>query len=154
MLKILFVIMSATLLTGTAALTNSAVAPDGSERSELSASQMANRADVRTAKMKVDLNLKTYQEKHWSGFASAMQNFSKKEGDRRTALHDELAQLQGKFDVLDQMRKSADALIERSYDRKKLADAAQPLYSSLDAEQKQRFSDSMIFGGHSASETY
>jgi hypothetical protein len=57
------------------------------------------------------------------------------------------AQLQGKFDVLDEMRKSADGQIERSNDRKKLADAAQPLYTSLNDEQKQRFAESMIFGG-------
>jgi hypothetical protein len=104
--------------------------------------------------MKVDLNLTADQEKNWSGFASAMLDFSKKRGDRRIAMRDARAQLQGKFDVLDQMRKSSDAQIERSNDRKKLADAAQPLYTSLNEQQKQRFADSMIFGDDRDRETY
>ena len=50
------------------------------------------------------------------------------------------------FDVLDEMRKNADAQIERSNDRKKLADAAQPLYATFNEQQKQRFAETM-FGG-------
>lgn len=97
--------------------------------------------------MKVDLNLTTHQEKNWPGFASAMQDFSKKQGDRRIAMRDARAQQQGKFDVLDEMRRSADFQTERSNDRKKLADAAQPLYTTLNDQQKQRFAESMMFGG-------
>jgi hypothetical protein len=44
------------------------------------------------------------------------------------------------------MRKNADAQIERSNDRKKLADAAQPLYATFNDQQKQRFAETM-FGG-------
>ena len=154
MQKAMIVFMSAVLLTGTSALPNSAIARDRSERTELSASQMADRADARTAKMKVGLNLTADQEKNWSGFASAMQDFSKKQGDRRIAARDARAQQQSKFDVLDEMRKSADAQIERANDRKKLADAAQPLYTSLDDQQKQRFAESLMFGGDRDRETY
>jgi hypothetical protein len=67
---------------------------------------MANRADAPTSKMKIDLNLTTDQAKNWSGFASAMQDFSKKQGDRRNAMCEARAQLQEKFDVLDQIYKS------------------------------------------------
>src|SRR3984957_15842491 len=153
MRKPMIIFMSAALLTGATALTSSAIARDRSERTELSASQMADRADARTAKMKVDLNLTTDQEKNWSGFASAMQDFGKKQGDRRIAMRGARAQLQGKFDVLDEMRKSADAQIERSNDRKKLADAAQPLYASLTDQQKSRFAE-ILFGGERERDTY
>jgi hypothetical protein len=44
------------------------------------------------------------------------------------------------------MRKNADAQIERSNDQKKLADAAQPLYATLNEQQKERFAET-IFGG-------
>ena len=37
------------------------------------------------------------------------------------------------------MRKEADEQIDRSNAQKKLADAAQPLYNSLDEPQKRRF---------------
>jgi hypothetical protein len=145
MRKTMIIFMSAALLTGTA-LTSSAIARDRSDRSELSASQMADRADEQTAKLKVDLNLTADQEKNWSGFASAMQDMSKKQADHRIAMRDARAQQGAKFDVLDEMRKNADAQIERSNDQKKLADAAQPLYATLNDQQKQRFAEAM-FGG-------
>ena len=147
MRKTMIVFMSAALLTGTA-LTSSAIARDRSDRTELSANQMVDRADVRTAKLKVDLNLTADQEKNWSGFASAMQDMSKKQADRRIAIRDARAEQQGKFDVLDEMRKNADAQIERSNDQKKLADAAQPLYTTLNEQQKERFAETMFGGEH------
>jgi len=147
MRKTMIIFMSAALLTGTA-LTGSAIARDRSDRSELSANQMVDRADVRTAKLKVDLNLTADQEKNWSGFASAMQDMSKKQADHRIAIRDARAEQQGKFDVLDEMRKNADAQIERSNDQKKLADAAQPLYTTLNEQQKERFAETMFGGEH------
>jgi LTXXQ motif family protein len=145
MRKSMIIFMSTVLLTGTA-LTGAAVARDRSDRSELTANQMADRADAQTAKLKVDLNLTADQEKNWSGFASAMQDMSRKQADHRIAMRDARAQQGAKFDVLDEMRKNADAQIERSNDRKKLADAAQPLYATFNDQQKQRFAETM-FGG-------
>jgi hypothetical protein len=145
MRKNMIIFMSAVMLTGTA-LTGSAIARDRSERSELTSNQMADRADAQTAKLKVDLNMTADQEKNWSGFASAMQDMNRKQADHRIAMRDAHAQQGGKFDVLDEMRKNADAQIERSNDRKKLADAAQPLYATFNEQQKQRFAQTM-FGG-------
>ena len=152
MRKTFILFMSAALLTGTA-LTGSAVARDRSDRTELTATQMTDRAEAQTAKMKVDLNLTPDQEKNWSGFASAMQDMSKKQADRRIAMRDARAQLHGSFDALDELRKNADRQIERSNDRKKLADAAQPLYTSLNEQQKNRFAES-LFGGDRERDTY
>jgi hypothetical protein len=151
MRKTVILAMGTALLIGSA-MTGSAVARDRLDRSELTASQMTDRADVRTAKMKVDLNLTADQEKNWSGFASAMQDMSKKQADRRIALRDARAQQHGSFDALDEMRKSADSQIERSNDRKKLADAAQPLYTSLNEQQKIRFAE-ILFGDDRERET-
>ncbi len=145
MRKTMIFFISAALLTGTA-LTGSAVARDRSDRAELTASQMTDRAEARTAKMKVDLNLTADQEKNWPAFASAMQDMGKKQADRRIAMRDARAQQHGSFDVLDDMRKTADSQIERANDRKKLADAAQPLYASLSEQQKTQFAEG-LFGG-------
>jgi hypothetical protein len=41
------------------------------------------------------------------------------------------------------MRKEASLESERAVDQKALADAAQPLYASLDAQQKRRFADEL-----------
>ena len=78
---------------------------------------------------------------------------SKTQADRRVAMRDARAQQHGSFDALDEMRKSADSQIERSNDRKKLADAAQPLYSSLNEQQKNRFAES-LFGGDRERDSY
>lgn len=152
MRKTVTYLTTAALLTG-AALTGPAMARDRSERTELTANQMADRADARTAKMKVDLNLTADQDKNWAGFASAMQDVSKKQADRWIAIREAHAQQHGTVDALDEMRKSADAQIERANDRKKLADAAQPLYTSLNEQQKSRFAE-MLFGGDHGRDRY
>jgi hypothetical protein len=152
MRKYAILLLSTALLAGTA-LSGSAVARDRSDRAELTASQMTDRADARTAKMKVDLNLTADQEKNWAGFASAMQDMSKKQADRRISMRDAHAQQHGTFDAIDEMRKNADFQIERSNDRKKLADAAQPLYTSLTEQQKSRFAE-ILFGGERERDTY
>lgn len=145
-------LMSATLLTGIG-LTGSAVARDRSDRAELTANQMTDRADVRAAKLKVDLNLTADQEKNWPAFASAMQDMNKKQADRRIAVRDARTQQHGTVDALDEMRKKADSQIERSNDEKKLADAAQPLYASLNEQQKSRFVE-ILFGDERAQQSH
>src|SRR5258707_13417127 len=130
MRKTAIYLMTAALLTGTA-LTGPATARDRAERVELTANQMADRSDARIAKMKVDLNLTADQDKNWAGFASAMQDMNRKQAERRIAKRDARAQQQGSVDLIDELRSSADSQIEYANERKKLADAAQPLYGSL-----------------------
>jgi LTXXQ motif family protein len=137
-------LLATAAMVASPALIGSAVARDRADRADLSANQIANRADARTARMKVDLRLTPEQEKNWSGFESAMRDLGKKQADRQIALRDERAQRSGAVDVLDQMRKQADSQIERSNDWKKLADAAQPLYASLNDLQKRRFAEDLF----------
>jgi LTXXQ motif family protein len=137
-------LLAAAALVASPALTGSAVARDRGERADLSANQLANQADARTARMKADLRLTPEQEKNWSGFESAMRDMGKKQADRQVALRDERAQRSGSVDIIDQMRQQADAQIDRSNDWKKLADAAQPLYASLDDQQKRRFAEELF----------
>jgi len=42
------------------------------------------------------------------------------------------------------MRRNADALSDYAANQKKLADAAQPLFASLDERQKQRFANELM----------
>ena len=145
MRKTAIYLLSAALLASTA-LAGPAMARDRIDRVELTANQMADRAEARTARMKVDLKLTAEQDKNWAGFASAMLEMNKKQADRRIAMRDARAQQQGSVDLLDELRRSADSQIEYASERKKLADAAQPLYASLNEQQKNRFAD-MLFGG-------
>jgi hypothetical protein len=144
MRKTALYLMTVALMTATA-LAGPAAARDRSDRVELTANQMADRSDARIAKMKVDLNLTADQDKDWPGFASAMQDMNKKQADRRIARRDTREQ-QGNVDLIDELRRNADSQIDHANERKKLADASQPLYASLNEQKKARFTG-MLFGG-------
>jgi hypothetical protein len=144
MRKTALYLMTVALMTATA-LAGPAAARDRSDRVELTANQMADRSDARIAKMKVDLNLTADQDKNWPGFASAMQDMNKKQADRQIARRDTREQ-QGNVDLIDELRRNADSQIDHANERKKLADASQPLYASLNEQKKARFTG-MLFGG-------
>jgi hypothetical protein len=145
MKKALVLFTTAALVAGSA-LTGSAIARDR-DHTELSANQIADQISARTARIKADLRLTPEQEKNWSGFESAMSDIGKTHADRQIAMQAEHAQQKGPVDAIDQMRRESKFLSERSVERKKLADAAQPLYASLNEQQKQRFADELLSMG-------
>jgi hypothetical protein len=141
MKKSLFCLAAATLVAG-AALTGSAIAQDRSRNAEPAANQLADQSDARTARMRADLRLTPEQENNWAGFENAMRDNSKRRTDREIALRAD--RQKGPVDFIDQMRKGADSMSERSADQKKLADAAQPLFASLNDQQKRRFTEELV----------
>ena len=118
---------------------------DRSDRAELTANQITNEFAARTARIKADLRLTPEQEKNWPGFESAMTDLGKRNADRQIALQTERAQQKAPLDAIEQMREEAKFMGERSADQKTLADAAQPLYASLDDQQRRRFAK-QLFG--------
>jgi hypothetical protein len=143
MRKTLILATAAAMLAGTA-ITGAAVARDRSDRTELTASQITDQAAARAAQMKADLRLTAEQEKNWPAFETAVVDMWKKRTEARTAWRSAHAKQQGSNDLIDEMRKDADVQIDEANARKKLADAAQPLYSGLDDQQKQRFSETLF----------
>ena len=123
----------------------STFARDRSDRAELTANQITNEFAARTARIKSDLRLTPEQEKNWPGFESATNDLGKRNADRQVTLQAERAQQKAPLDTIEQMREEAKFMGERSADRKALADAAQPLYASLDDQQKRRFAK-QLFG--------
>jgi hypothetical protein len=115
-----------------------------SNRAELSANQISNEFAARTARIKADLRLTPEQEKNWPGFESAMNDMGKRYGDRQTAVDADRTQQKAPVDIIEQLRDEAQFLSDRSVDRKMLADAAQPLYASLDDQQKRRFTKELF----------
>ena len=140
MRKTLVVFATAAMVAGSA-LTGSAIARD---RVALTANQIVDQMAARTARIKADLRLTPEQEKNWSGFESAVSEIGKANANRRIAAQAEDAQQKGPIDVIERMRMQAKFLGERSVERKKLADAAQPLYVSLDDQQKRRFANELM----------
>jgi LTXXQ motif family protein len=143
MRKTVVAVVMATLLSSSA-LTGSALARDRSDRPELSASQITDQFGARTARIKAELRLTPEQGKNWPGFESAMNEYGKTSADRRIAGRTARAKHEGSYDVIERMRMEAKYLGERSVDRKAIADAAQPLYVSLDDRQKRRFAQELL----------
>jgi hypothetical protein len=143
MRKPLILLTAAVLIAGTA-LTGPVAAQERSRRAELPANQMADQSAARTARIKADLRLTPEQEGNWAGFETALRDINKTRADREIALRADRTQPKGPVDIIEQMRRGADALSERSIEQKKLADAAQPLFASLNEQQKRRLTEELV----------
>ena len=146
MKKILLTVATAVLIAGSA-FTGSALAQnrgDRPDRSALTANQIVAQVDAGTARIKADLRLTPEQEKNWPDLASALHDIGKNRADRVIAFRTERGQQKDTGDVIEYLNSHAKFLGDRSADVKKLADAAQPLYASLDEQQKKRFANELI----------
>ena len=77
-----------------------------------------------------------------------MSDVGKRNADRQTTMQADRMQQKGPADVIEQMREEAKSLSERSIDEKMLADAAQPLFVSLDDQQKRHFAKELLSLSH------
>jgi len=143
MRKALVLFTAAALVTGSA-LAGSTIASDRLDRTEITANQITDQYAARTARIKADLRLTPEQAKNWPGFEDAMKEIAKTNADRQMAMQVDDKQPKGPMDIIEQMRRQAKYMSERSVERKTLADAAQPLYVSLDEQQKRRFTAELV----------
>jgi hypothetical protein len=121
---------------------------DRSRHTELSANQIADRADARSARIRADLRLTPEQENNWAVFEDSMRDITKKQAEREVALRADHAQQKAPIDIIEQMRRGADYMTEHAVDQKKLADAAQPLFASLNDQQKRRLTEELVRFGN------
>jgi zinc resistance-associated protein len=135
-----------TLLAGTAVLaiagTTLAYAQQGPggrghERgmhSRMSAEDIAAFSDARIAAIHAGLKLTPEQEKNWPAVEAALRDLAKQRSERFTAR----ASTDKPADPVERLSQRADALTQQGATLKKVADAAGPLYKSLDDGQKHR----------------
>jgi hypothetical protein len=114
---------------------------------KLTADQIVANSDADIERIKTELNLTPDQEKNWSGFSSAMHYLGHNGADRLN-LRIARAQRDPPDDIVEQMRNEAQFLVDRAQDQRSVADAAEPLYASLDDKQKQIFIDEMVRLSH------
>jgi LTXXQ motif family protein len=114
---------------------------------QLTAEQIVANSDADIERIKTELNLNPEQEKNWSGFSSAMHYLGHNGADRLN-LRIARAQRDPPDDIVEQMRNEAQFLVDRAQDQRSVADAAEPLYASLDDKQKQIFIDEMVRLSH------
>jgi LTXXQ motif family protein len=114
---------------------------------QLSAEQIVASSDANIERIKVELNLTPEQEKNWTGFNSAMHDLGHNGADRLN-LRIARAKRDPPDDIIEQMRNEAQFLNDRAQDQRSVADAADPLFASLDDKQKVIFIQEMVRLSH------
>ena len=114
---------------------------------QLTGEQIVANSDANIERIKKELNLTPDQEKNWAGFNSAMHYLGHNGADRLN-LRIARAKRDPPDDIIEQMRNEAQFLNDRAVDQRNVADAAEPLYSSLDDKQKQTFIEEMVRLSH------
>jgi len=114
---------------------------------ELTAEQIVANSDAYIDRIKGSLNLTPEQEKNWSAFNSAM-HYLGHNGAERLNLRIARAKRDPPDDIVEQMRNEAQFLVDRAADQRAVADAAEPLFTSLDEKQKTMFIEEMVRLSH------
>jgi hypothetical protein len=118
-------------------------APAVIEQTPLTAEQIVAESDKNIDRIKAELQLTPEQEKHWTGFNSAMHYLGHNGADRLN-LRITRAKRDPPDDIIEQMRNEAQFLNDRAVDQRAVADGAEPLFASLDAKQKAIFIEEMV----------
>jgi hypothetical protein len=113
----------------------------------LTAEQIVASSDANIERIKKSLNLTPEQEKNWAGFNSAMHYLGHNGADRLN-LRIARAKRDPPDDIIEQMRNEAQFLNDRAVDQRNVADAAEPLFTSLDDNQKTIFILEMVNLSH------
>ncbi len=114
---------------------------------QLTAEQIVANSDANIDRIKAELNLSPEQEKHWTAFNSAMHYLGHNGADRLN-LRIARAKRDPPDDIIEQMRNEAQFLNDRAVDQRNVADAAEPLFGSLDDKQKAIFIEEMVRLSH------
>jgi hypothetical protein len=120
-------------------------------RPMLTPDQRAALIDARIAGLKAGLKLTPEQEKLWPAVEAALRERAKLRSERIERFikmrEQRRADPSQRGDVIERMKQRADDMAQSAAAMKKLADAIDPLYKSLDDSQKQRFALLYRMGG-------
>lgn len=116
--------------------------PGFGPRWQPSAEDRAILADARIAEVKAGLKLTAEQEKLWPQVETALREASKNRSERmmaaREARRARRADKDAIADPITRMRGAADRMDATAADLRKIAEASEPLYKTLDNSQKHR----------------
>jgi hypothetical protein len=112
------------------------------QRPQLTPEDRAALTDARIAGLKAGLKLTPAQERNWPAVESALRERAKLRTERFEQfrkLREQGDASQRERNLVERMRTRADAMTTEAATLKRLAEAVDPLYKSLDDGQKQRF---------------
>lgn len=116
--------------------------PDRAHHWRPSAEDVSAMGDAHIAAVHAGLKLNAEQEKNWPAVESALRDLAKQRSERFAR-----ASADRPTDPIARLSLRADAMTQRGAALKKLADAAGPLYKSLDDGQRHRFIRLARLGG-------
>lgn len=137
MLKLVLAGTTALAIAG-ASLAYAQPGPGGPGRGhhwKMSAEDITALGDARVAALHAGLKLTPAQEKNWPAVEAAFRDFAKQRSERFAAR----ASAEKPKDPIERLSLRGEAMAQNGAALKKLADAAEPLYKSLDEGQKHRF---------------
>ncbi|MBX9576771.1 MAG: Spy/CpxP family protein refolding chaperone [Caulobacteraceae bacterium] len=120
---------------------------------QMSPEDRAAMTDARIAGFKAMLRLNSEQERHWPALETAMREAATQRSQRMTEQMQRRRDMRenrdaaARPDPVQRLRTMADRMGENAASMRKLADAAAPLYASLDEGQKRRVDRMMQRGG-------
>ncbi len=147
MKKALIAATAAVLLSGSVYALAANPAPAGAppappaekqERWKPSPADRAALTDARIAALKTGLTLTPDQEKLWPAVETALRDVAKDAAARRQQMAQQMRSAGDTPDAIARLRFQADMMTQRAADLTKIADAAQPLYQTLNDGQKHR----------------
>jgi hypothetical protein len=112
--------------------------PSRAERMQHWAADRQTMLDAKLAGMKVGLGLTADQEKLWGPFESAVKDADKSRMDAMGEMMRMRSQGE-RMSPIDHLDAMAERLSQGATNIKKIAEAAKPLYDSLDESQKHKF---------------
>jgi hypothetical protein len=140
------VVAGVTAVSVTAFTPAQAQTPSANGRERLSAADWGALTNARINLVKAALQLRPDQEKYWPAVEDAIRTRAEHRAARYAARATRISELRdsGPVEALRNrdpiafMQRRADALAQRSADLRKLADAWQPLYQTLQLDQRRR----------------
>src|SRR6201991_4907130 len=142
MKKLLLAGVATLAITGSTVVVYAQHRPWMHEHERFSPEDRAAFADARIAAVHAGLKLTPDQEKLWPPLEAAVRDFAKLRIDRANARmnaqKDDSKDAQQSDDPVGRLRQRADNMAATAAALKKIADAADPLYKTLDDSQKRR----------------
>jgi zinc resistance-associated protein len=148
MWKALFVGVAAVVIAGSSLVfAQQPAAPDAAQqqrndearRWRPTAEDLAALVDARVAALKTGLKLTPEQERHWPAVETAIRTFANERLARVAERRAQPREQRRPADPIERLRRRAEVMSSTAAGLRGLADAAEPLYRSLDDGQKRRF---------------